>query len=36
MVVDVATEFEREVALSELLYAVDLVLVSETIEGLKD
>ena len=33
---DVATEFAREGALSELLYADDLVLMSETIEGLRD
>ena len=34
--VDVVTEFAREVALSELLYADDLVLMCETIEGLRD
>ena len=34
MVVDVVTEFGREVALGELLYADDLVLRSETIDGL--
>ena len=34
VVVDFITEFVREGALSELLYADDLVLVSETIEGL--
>ena len=34
MVVDVVIEFVRECALSELLYADDLVLMSETIEGL--
>ena len=34
MVVDVVTEFAREGALSEL-YADDLVLMSETIEGLR-
>ena len=32
VVVDVVTEFARECALSELLYADDLVLMSETIE----
>ena len=36
VVVDVVTEFVREGALSELLYADDLVLMSETIEGLKN
>ena len=36
VVVDVVTEFAREDALSELLYADDLVLMSETIEGLRD
>ena len=36
VVVDVVTEFAREGALSELLYADDLVLMSETIEGLRD
>ena len=36
LVVDVATEFAREGALSELLYADDLVLMSETIEGLRN
>ena len=36
MVVDVVTEFAREGVLSELLYADDLVLMSETIEGLTD
>ena len=35
-VVDVATEFPREGALSELLYTDDLVLMSETIEGLRN
>ena len=35
VVVDVA-EFAREGMLSELLYADDLVLMSETIEGLRD
>ena len=35
VVVDVVTEFAREGALSELLYAEDLVLMSETIEGLR-
>ena len=34
VVVDVVIEFTREGALSELLYADDLVLMSETIEGL--
>ena len=34
VVVDVVIEFAREDALSELLYADDLVLMSETIEGL--
>ena len=32
LVVDVVTEFVREGALSKLLYADDLVLMSETIE----
>ena len=36
MVVDVVTEFAREGALSELLYADDLIVMSETIEGLKN
>ena len=36
MVVDVVTEFARDGALSELLYVDDLVLVSKTIEGLRD
>ena len=36
MVVDVVTEFFREGALSELLYADDLVLMSDTIEGLRN
>ena len=36
VVVDVVTEFARECALSEMLYANDLVLVSETIEGLRN
>ena len=36
IVVDVFTEFAREGALSELLYAGDLVLMSEAIEGLKN
>ena len=35
-VVDVVTEFARECVLSELLYTDDLVLMSETIEGLWD
>ena len=34
VVIDVVTEFAREGALGELLYADDLVLMSETIEGL--
>ena len=34
--VDVVTEFARGGVLSELLYADDLVLMSETIEGLSD
>ena len=33
VVVDIVTEFGREVALSELLYADDLVIMSETTEG---
>ena len=36
LVVDVVTEFAREGALSELLYADDLVLMSETIMGLRN
>ena len=36
VVVDVVTEFVREGMLSELLYANDLVLMSETIEGLRN
>ena len=36
VVVDVVTEFAREDALSELLCADDLVLISETIEGLRN
>ena len=36
MVVDVVTEFAREGMLSELLYADDSVLMSETIEGLRN
>ena len=36
VVVDVVTEFAREGALSELLYSDDLVLMSETIEGLRN
>ena len=36
VVVDVATEFVREGWLSELLYADDLVLMSETIKGLRN
>ena len=34
VVVDVVPEFARDGALSELLYANDFVLMSETIEGL--
>ena len=36
VVVDVVTEFAREGALSELLYADDLFLMSETTEGLRN
>ena len=36
MVVDVVTELAREGMLSELLYADDLVPMSETIEGLRN
>ena len=36
VVVDVVTEFAIEGVLSELLYADDLVLMSETIEGLRN
>ena len=36
LVVDVVTELAREDALSELLYADDLVLMSETIEGFRN
>ena len=36
LVVDVVTEFAREGALSELLYADDLVLMSETTKGVKN
>ena len=36
VVVDVVTELAREGALSELLYADDLILMSETIEGLRN
>ena len=36
MVVDVVTKFTREGALCELLYADDLVLMSEIIEGLRN
>ena len=36
VVVNVVTEFARESALGESLYADDLVLISETIEGLRD
>ena len=35
VVVDVVTELAREGVLSELLYADDLVLMSETIDGLR-
>ena len=35
VVVDIVTEFTREDALRELLYADDLVLMSETIKGLR-
>ena len=34
LVVDVVTEFSRECALCELLHVDDLVLMSETMEGL--
>ena len=36
VVADVATEFAREGVLSELLYADDLVQMSETIEGFRN
>ena len=36
VVVDVVSEFARESALSKLLYADDLVLTSETIEGFRN
>ena len=36
VVVDVVTEFTREGALSQLLHADGLVLMSETIEGLRN
>ena len=36
VVVDVVTEFAREGALSELLYADDLFLMSDAIEGLRN
>ena len=36
VVVDVVTEFASERALSELLYAEDIVMMSETIEGLRN
>ena len=36
LVVDVVTEFAREGALSELLHADDLDLLSETIKGLRN
>ena len=34
--VDVATEFARDGVLRELLYADDLVVISETMEGLRN
>ena len=36
VVVDVVTEFARDGALNELLYADDLVLINETIDGLRN
>ena len=36
VVVDVVTEFSREGALSELLYAKDIVLMSEAMDGLRN
>ena len=36
VVVDVVTEFAREGVLGELLYADDLVLMSKTMEGLRN
>ena len=36
IVVDVVTELERDDMLSELPYANDLILMSETIEGLRN
>ena len=36
VVVDVVTEFSREGVLNELLYADDLVLMNETIVGLRN
>ena len=36
LVVDIVTEFTREGALNEQLYADDLVLMSDTIDGLRD
>ena len=36
VVVDVFTELSRDSVLSELLYAVDLALTSETIVGLRN
>ena len=36
VVVDVDTELKREGVLSELLFCGDLVLVSETVEGLRN
>ena len=35
VVVDILTEFARECALSELLHADDIVLMCETIDGLR-
>ena len=36
LVVDVVTEFAKEGALSELLYDDELVMISETVEGLRN
>ena len=36
VMLDIVTEFAREGALSELLYADGIVLMSETIEGLRN
>ena len=36
LVVDVVTEFARELLLSELLYADDLALMSEMVDGLRN